>query len=291
MRICTNAASKAETPRERCAAHTVLCPLASTDEALYAHSPTAVLCSSSAFAEVSLVTAPAPAEEATEQVLNPTGTLDASQGAFTPPPVVPPSLAVCTPAEKELPAPAPADMVSHAPAAVEVVLPPASVDGVALDAIAPGYISDSTDVAASPAPLPALAYEAISAPTPVEAAYHTSTPADEAPEPVSDVHPDFGMAEHSAEECPSRSDIQYVHTNRLKEVPRDGQLAAEDMPPAVPISQDRLFFSANPSAVWMVGLPSLLCSGWLSVVEFLVLDTREAREFAEQLPAKLQRLR
>jgi len=91
VRICTNVVSKAETPRERCAAHTVLCPLASTDEALYARSPTAILCSSPAFAEVSSVTAPAPAEEATEQVLNPTGTLDASQGAFTPPPVVPPS--------------------------------------------------------------------------------------------------------------------------------------------------------------------------------------------------------
>ena len=50
------------------------------------------------------MTAPAPAEEATEQVLNPTGTSDASQGAFAPPPIVPPSSAVCTPAEKELPA-------------------------------------------------------------------------------------------------------------------------------------------------------------------------------------------
>jgi len=82
----------------------------------------------------------------------------------------------------------------------------------------------------------------------------------------------------------------YVHTNRLKEVPRDEQLAAEDTPSAVPISQDRLFSSANPSAVQMVGLPSLLCSGWLSIVEFLVLDTREVWEFAEQLPAELWRL-
>jgi len=157
--------------------------------------PTAALCSSPAFAEVSSVTALAPTEEATEQVLNPTHTSDASQGAFAPPPIVPPSSAVCTPAEKELPAPAPApapaDMVSHTPAATEVVLPPASVDGVASDAIAPGYIPDSTDVAASPAPLPALADEAISAPAPVEAAYRTSAPADEAPEPVSDVCPNF----------------------------------------------------------------------------------------------------
>ena len=141
-------------------------------------------------------------------------------------------MAVCTPAEKELPAPAPApaDAVSHTPAATEVVLPPASVDGVASDAIAPGYIPDSTDVAASPAPLPALADEATSASAPVEAAYRTSAPVDEPPEPVSDVCPDFGTAEHGVEECPSRSDIRYVHTNRLKEVPRDGQLAAEDTP-------------------------------------------------------------
>ena len=164
------------------------------------------------------------------------------------------------------------------------------MDGVASDAIAPGYIPDSTDVAASPAPLPALADEAICTPAPIEAAYCTSAPADETPEPVSDVRPDFGTAEHGAEECPSRSDIRYMHTNCLKEVLRDGQLAAEDTPPAVPISQDRSFFLANPSAVQMVGLPSLLCSGWLSVVEFLVLDTREVWEFAERLPAELQRL-
>jgi len=180
--------------------------------------------------------------------------------------------------------------VSHTPAAAEVVLPPASVDRVASDATAPGYIPDSTDVAASPTPLPALADEAISAPAPIEAAYHTSASVDEAPEPISDVRPEFGTAEHGAEECPSRSDIRYVHTNRLKEVPRDGQLAAEDTPLAVPISQDRLFSSANPSAMRMVGPPSLLCSGWLSVVEFLVLDIREVREFAERLPAELQRL-
>jgi len=292
VQICTNAASKAETPREHCAAHTVLCPLASTDEALYARSPTAVLCSSPAFAEVSSVTGtPAPAEEATEQVLNPTGTSDASQGAFAPLPIVPPSSAVCTPAEKELPAPAPADTVSHAPAAAEVVLPPASMDGVAADAIAPSYIPDSTDVAASPAPLPALADEAISAPAPVPAAYHTSAPADEAPEPVSDVRPDFGTAEHGAEECPSHSDIRYVHMNQLKEVLRDGQLAAEDTPLAFPISQDRSFSPAKPSAVWMVGPLSLLCSGWPSIAEFLVLDTREVWEFAERLPTECQRLR
>jgi len=161
--------------------------------------------------------------------LNPTGTSDASQGAFAPPPVVPPSLAVCTPAEKELPAPAPApaDTISHTPAPAEVVLPPASVDGVASDAIAPGYIPDSTDVAASPTPLPALTNKAISAPAPVKAAYRTSTPADKALEPISDVRPDFGMAEHGTEGCPSRSDIRYVHTNRLKEVLRDGQLAVQ----------------------------------------------------------------
>ena len=165
------------------------------------------------------------------------------------------------------------DTVSHAPTAAEVVLPPASVDGVASDAIAPGYIPDSTDVAASPAPLPALTDEAISAPAPVQAAYRTSAPTDEAPEPISDVRPDFGMAEHHAEECPSRSNIQYVHTNRLKEVLRDGQLAAEDTPPAFPISQDKSFSLANPSAVRIVGPPPLLCSGWPSVAEFLVLDT------------------
>ena len=51
------------------------------------------------------------------------------------------------------------------------------------------------------------------------------------------------------------------------------QLAAKDTPLAVPISQDRLFSLGNPSAVQMVGLLLLLCSGWLSVVEFLVLDT------------------
>jgi len=295
VRICTDAVSKAKAPRKRCAAHTVLCPPASVDEAFYACSPAAALCSSPAFAEVSSVTAPAPAEEATEQVLNPTGPSDTSQGAFTPPPVVPPSSAVCTSVEKELPtpapAPAPADTVSHTPAPAEVVLPPASMDGVASDAIAPGYIPDSTDVAASPTPLPALTDEAISAPAPVEAAYRTSAPADEAPEPVSDVRPDFGTAEHGAEECPTHSDIRYVHTNWLKEVLRDGQLAAEDTPPAVPISQDRLFSSANPSAVRMVGPLSLLCSSWLSVVEFLVLDTQQVQEFAERLPAELQRLR
>jgi len=78
VRICTDAASKAEAPRECCAAHAVLCPLASMNEAFYARSPTAALCSSLAFAEVSSVTTPASAEEATEQVLNPTGTSDAS---------------------------------------------------------------------------------------------------------------------------------------------------------------------------------------------------------------------
>jgi len=176
------------------------------DEVFYARSPTAALSSSCpASAEVSSVTTPAPTEEAMEQVLNPTSTSDASQGAFTPPPVVPPSSAVCTPAEKELPAPA--DTVSCTSALTEVVLPPASVDGVASDAIAPGYIPDSTDVAASPTPLSALVDEAISAPAPAEAAYRTSATADEAPEPVSDVHPDFGTAEDGAEECPSRYNI------------------------------------------------------------------------------------
>jgi len=129
------------------------------------------------------------------QVLNPTGTSDASQGAFAPPPVVPPSSAICTPAEKELPAPAPAHVdISHTPAPAEVVLPPASVDGVASNTIAPSYIPDSTDIAASPAPLPALADEAICAAAPVEAAYRTSAPADEAPESISDVRPDFGTS-------------------------------------------------------------------------------------------------
>jgi len=282
VQICTDAVSKDKAPRKRCAAHTVLC------------SPATALCSSPAFAEVSLVTAPTPAEEATEQVLNLTSTSDASQGAFAPPPIVPPSSAVCTPAEKELPAPtpAPADMVSHTPAPAEVVLPPtpASMDGVASDAIAPSYIPDSADVAASPAPLPALADEAIRAPAPVEAAYHTSTPADETPEPISDVYPDFGTAEHSVEECPSCSDIRYMHTNRLKKMLIARQLVAGDTPPAVPISQDRSFSLANPSAVRMVGPPLLLCSSWPSVAEFLVLDTREVREFAERLPTECQRL-
>jgi len=40
VRICTDVASKAEAPRERCAAHTVLCPPASIDGAFYARSPT-----------------------------------------------------------------------------------------------------------------------------------------------------------------------------------------------------------------------------------------------------------
>jgi len=188
VQICTDAVSKAEAPRKCCAAHTVLCPPASVDEAFYACSPAAALCSSPAFAEVSLVTAPTPAEEVMEQVLNPTSILDASQWAFAPLPVASPSSAVCTPAEKELPAPAPApmDTIFHTSTPMEVVLPPASMDGVASDAIAPGYIPDSMDVAASPTPLPALVDEAISAPAPVEAAYHTSAPADEAPEPVSD---------------------------------------------------------------------------------------------------------
>jgi len=155
------------------------------------------------------------------------------------------------------------------------------MDGVASDAIAPGYIPDSADVAASPAPLPALMGEAICAPAPVQVAYHTSAPTDAALEPISDVHPDFGTAKHGAEECPSHSDIQYMHMNRLKEVPRDSQLATGDTPPAFSISQDRSFFSANPSAMWMVGLPSLLCNGWLSVVEFLVLDTQEVQDSSQ----------
>ena len=111
VQICTDAVSKPEAPRKHCAAHTVLCPPASVDEAFYACSPAAALCSSPAFAEVSSVTAPTPAEEATEQVLNLTSTSDASQGAFAPPPIVPPSSAVCTPTKKELPTPA--DTVSH----------------------------------------------------------------------------------------------------------------------------------------------------------------------------------
>jgi len=68
-------------------------------------------------------------------------------------------------------------------------------------------------------------------------------------------------------------DIRYMHMNQLKEVWRDRWLAAGDMPPAVPISQDRSFLLANPSVMWMVGPLSLLYSGWLSVVEFLVLNT------------------
>ncbi len=185
----------------------------SVNDTFYVCSPTAMLCSNPAFAETSSVTTPAPAERATEQVLDPTGTSDISQGASALLPVVPPPLTMCAPAGKELPASAPADTVSHTPAPAEVVfLPtPASMNRVALDAIA-----------ASPAPLPALADKAIRTPTPVEAAYRTSTPADEALEPVSDVRPDFGTAEHGAEECPSCSDIRYVHTNQLKEVPRNG---------------------------------------------------------------------
>jgi len=116
-------------------------------------------------------------------------------------------------------------------------------------------------------------HKAVHAPAPVEAAYRTSAPADETPEPVSDVYPGFGTAEHSAEECPSRSDIQYMHMNRLKKMLTDRQLAAGDTPPAVPISKDRSFLLANSSAMRMVGPPLLLCSSWLSVVEFLILDT------------------
>jgi len=77
-----------------------------------------------------------------KQVLNLTDTSDASQGTFAPPPVVPPSLAMCAPAKKELPTLAPTDTVSHTPAPVEVVLSPtpASMDRVASDAIGPNYI-------------------------------------------------------------------------------------------------------------------------------------------------------
>jgi len=199
---------------------------------------------------------------------------------------------MCAPTRKELPASALMDMVFHTPASAEVVFPPtpASMNRVASDAVAPSYIPDSADVAAFPAPLPALADEATHAPTPVEAAYCTSTPADEALEPILDVCPNFGTAEHGAEERPSRSDIRYMHTNRLKEVLRDGQVAAGNMPPAAPISQDRLLSSANPSTQRMVGPPPLLCSGWLSVVQFLLLDTPEIRGLAEQLPTECWRL-
>jgi len=43
VRTCTDAAGKAEPPRERCAAHKVLCPPASIDEVFYARSPAAAL--------------------------------------------------------------------------------------------------------------------------------------------------------------------------------------------------------------------------------------------------------
>src|SRR6266545_2064619 len=61
------------------------------------------------------------------------------------------------------------------------------------------------------------------------------------------------------------------------------RLTAGNMPPVVPILQDRLLSFVIPSAVRMVNPPSLLCSGWPFVVEFLVLDTPETREF---LPTK-----
>jgi len=214
-----------------------------------------------------------------ERVMNLTRTSGASQEAFAPPPAAPPSLTVmCVPSKGALPAPAPADTVSHTPAPMEVVLPPipASMNRVAPDATTPGYASAPVDVAASPAPLPALTGEVIRSPTPIEAACRISTPADEALEPVSDIHPDFGIAEHGTEECPSGSD--------MKEVLRDSPLVAGDTPPALPASEDRSFLLANPSAMWMVGPPSLLRSGWLSVVEFLVLDTQEVWEFVEWLP-------
>jgi len=50
--------------------------------------------------------------------------------------------------------------------------------------------------------------KAIFAPAPVKAAYHTPAPAEDALEPISDVRPDFGTAEHGMEECPSHSDIR-----------------------------------------------------------------------------------
>jgi len=44
VQICTDAVSKTEAPRERCATHTVLCPPASVDEVFYARFPAAALC-------------------------------------------------------------------------------------------------------------------------------------------------------------------------------------------------------------------------------------------------------
>jgi len=276
--------SKAKTPRKHCATPSVLCPPTSVDKAFRTRSLTSTLSSSSTPAEASSVTTCTPEEEATEQVMNLTHTSGASQEAFAPPPAAPPSLTVtCVPSEGALPTPASADTVSHTPAPTEVVLPPipASMNRVAPDATTPGYASAPVDVAASPAPLPALTGKVIRSPAPIEAACHISTSADEAPEPVSDVHPNFGIAEHGTEECPSGSD--------MKEVLRDSPLVAGDTPPALPASEDTLFSSANPSTMQMVGPPLLLHSGWLSVVGFLVLDTQEVREFVEQLPTKCWR--
>ena len=66
------------------------------------------------------------------------------------------------------------------------------------------------------------------------------------------------------------------------------RLAAGDTPSVVLILQDKLLLLVNPSTIRMIDPSLLQCSGWLSVVEFLVLDTPEAWEFVEQLLTKRQ---
>ena len=78
--------------------------------------------------------------------------------------------------------------------------------------------------------------------------------------------------------------------DQLRKVLKGRRIAAGDTPLVVPIPKDKLFSLVNLSATRMVDPPSPLRSGWPFVVEFLKLDTLEAREFVEQLPTKCWRL-
>jgi len=158
------------------------------------------------------------------------------------------------------------------PALVEVAVlfGPAAADQAASQAVSSSCTPNSADIVTSPSP-PALM--------------------DKAPEPISDVSCHCGTSEHCPEGPPGCFDVQCMDIDQLEKVLKGRQFTAGNTPSVVPISRDTLFSPADFSATWMVGPPPLLCSGWLSVVEFLVLDTPEIWELIEQLPTEHRRLR
>jgi len=155
-------------------------------------------------------------------------------------------------------------------AEVAVLFRPAAADQAASLAVSPSHTPNSADIVTVSSP---------------------PTLMDEPPEPISDVSRHCGTSEGSPEGPPGCFNVRCMDIDQLRKVLKGRQLTAGNMPSVVLISRDMLLSTADSSAMRMVGLLPLLCSGWLSVVELLVSDTPEIQELVEQLLTERRRLR